>query len=216
MNELGSLQLLNVAAIIWVVWALIDMQTSKISASKDELGATETSPWSIECLLNRKEDKKRRGRSGPRTKTPADCPDCCSGTQEAAEIGRIGEVIPYSARKSRRGRPKRSLTEGYCCHNPECDYRDIRDSLIHALVADGDQPTQQGLVKQIKCQQRGSKFLVTRDTAMYGSKLSVDRVGEINRGLAEGLSISACARIFGHSRSTIHRIVRVRQRATIT
>ena len=33
--------------------------------------------------------------------------------------------------------------------------------------------------------------------------------GEITRGLAEGLSISACARVFGHSRSTIHRIARV-------
>jgi transposase-like protein/IS1 family transposase len=101
------------------------------------------------------------------------------------------------------------LTEGYACHNPECEYCGNTDSQVHALVADGDKLTQQGLVKQIKCQGCGSKFLVTRNTAMYSSKLTVERVGEINRGLAEGLSISACARVFGHSRSTIHRIARV-------
>ena len=111
--------------------------------------------------------------------------------------------------KSKRGRPKRSLTEGYCCPNPECEYRGIRDSGIHALVADGDKLTGQGLVKQIKCQWCGSKFLVTRDTAMYCSKLSAERVGGINRGLVEGLNISACVRFFGHCRVTIHRLIRV-------
>jgi len=209
MNELSLLQLLNWVAIIWVIWALIEMQTSTIGASKDEINEVQTSTQSMACVPNRKQDKRRRERSRPRTKTPADCPHCCSAAQAAKEIDRIVEVIPYAERKSRRGRPKLSLTEGYCCHNPTCEYYGIRNSLIHALVADGDQLTGQGLVKQIKCQWCGSKFLVTRDTALYGSKLSVDHVGEINRGLAEGLSISACARVFGHSRSTIHRIVRV-------
>ena len=201
---------------MWVIWALIARQTSTINAPKDEWCEDRTSTQSIECLPNRRQDKQRRERAGPRTRTPADCPHYRSTAQEAEEIDRMApqtatfsEVIPYSERKSRRGRPKRSLTEGYCCHNPKCDYRNIRDSLVHALVADGDKLTGQGLVKQIKCQWCGSKFLVTRNTAVYGSKLSVDRVGEINRGLAEGLSISACARVFGHSRSTIHRIVRV-------
>jgi IS1 family transposase len=101
------------------------------------------------------------------------------------------------------------LTEGYACHNRACEYYGHTDSQVHALVADGEKLTRQGLVKQIKCQGCGSKFLVTRNTAMYRSKLTVERVGEINRGLAEGLSISACARVFGHSRSTIHRIARV-------
>ena len=115
----------------------------------------------------------------------------------------------YSQLKSKRGRPKKSVTEGFACHDPKCPYRYITSSQIHALVEDGDKPTRQGLVKQLKCQWCKSKFMVTRDTAMRYSKLSVERVGEINRGLAEGLSISACARVFGHSRSTIHRIVRV-------
>ena len=41
---------------------------------------------------------------------------------------------------------------------------------------------------------------------MYRSRLSVDRTGAIVRALGEGLSLSACARVFKHSRSTIHRI----------
>lgn len=209
MNQLSLLQLLNLAVIIWVARELIDLQTWTSNAFEGELAGARTATQSIEWLAKTKQGKRQHARSGPRTKTPVDCPHCCTAAKEAEEIDRSCNVIPYSQRKSRRGRPKRSLTEGYCCHNPNCDYCGIRDSLIHALVADGDKPTQQGLVKQIKCQWCGSKFLVTRDTAMYGSKLSVDRVGEITRGLAEGLSISACARVFGHSRSTIHRIARV-------
>jgi len=41
---------------------------------------------------------------------------------------------------------------------------------------------------------------------MYRSKLSVDRAGEVVRTLGEGLSLSACARVFKHSRTTIHRL----------
>jgi len=143
----------------------------------------------LECLPATSRAKGQRTKKGPRTKTPDDCPHCCESATANTPVSsnNATQVVPYPQLKSKRGRPKRSLTEGYCCHNPECDYREIRDSRIHALVADGDKLTGQGLVKQIKCQWCGSKFLFTRDTAMYCSKLSVERVGEINRGLAEGV-----------------------------
>lgn len=209
MHELSLLQLLNVAAIVWVISALIEIGTWQFCTLEDEELQERVATQALECLPETKQTKRRRGQYGPRTKTPDDCPHCCETGTAMSNSDRMNAVVPYPQLKSKRGRPKRSLTEGYCCHNPQCDYREIRDSRVHALVADGDKPTGQGLVKQIKCQWCGSKFLVTRDTAMYCSKLSVDRVGEINRGLAEGLSISACARVFGHSRSTIHRLVRV-------
>jgi len=157
----------------------------------------------LECVLAASRAKRQRTKKSPRTKTPDDCPHCYESATANTEVSsnNAAQGVPSLQLKSKRGWPKRSLTEGYCCHNPECDYQGIRDSGVHALVADGDKLTGQGLIKQIKCQ--WCKFLVTRDMAMYCSKLSVERVGEINRGLAEGLSNSACARVFGHSCNTI-------------
>ena len=199
---------LYIALIVWVMWALKAIDGRTENGLGPEFGEP-SSKQALESIQKSGQSKQKRGRGGPQPRTPADCPHCCAeaetnGYPEGAQC-----VVPYSQLKSKRGRPKKSLTEGYACHDPECPYRYITSSQIHALVEDGDKPTQQGLVKQLKCQWCKSKFLVTRDTAMRYSKLSVERVGEINRGLAEGLSISACARVFGHSRSTIHRIVRV-------
>ena len=209
MHELRLLQLLNLATIIWIVLALIGQCTPILSARANETLPGQAATQALACPPKAKRNKRRYAQYGPRTKTPEDCPHCCADGVKAEKADRMNDVIPYPRRKSKRGRPKRSLTEEYCCHNPKCDYSGFRDSRLHALIADRDQLTRQGLVKQIKCQWCGSKFLVTHDTAMYCSKLSVDRVGEINHGLAEGLSISACACVFGHSRSTIHLLARV-------
>jgi hypothetical protein len=206
MNELNLWQLVSLAAIIWLLWALIKCGETQISVHDDQGPQEQSACQALEREAEPKRSRQQRGHRQPRTKTPDDCPLCCESSSVAGENIDRTAVIAYTQRKSKRGRPKRSLTEGYCCHNPACEYREIRDSHMHALVEDGNKLTGQGLVKQIKCQWCGSKFLATRDTPMYCSKLSVARVGEINRGLAEGLSISACARVFGHSRITIQRL----------
>jgi len=155
----------------------------------------------------------KRGRRMPRPHTPDDCAMCrhegvdVDNDDEAiSEAERMRRVIPYPLLKGKRGRPKTSNTEGYACLNPACDYRRITDSTIHALVGDGSQKSIQGQVQQLVCQCCGSKFVVTRNTPMYRSKLSVDRAGEVVRALGEGLSLSACARVFTHNHTTIHRL----------
>jgi hypothetical protein len=54
-------------------------------------------------------------------RTPVDCPAC---RQRAATI--VGNpppcplLTPWSAVKSRRGAPKRIVTQGFACPNPQC------------------------------------------------------------------------------------------------
>ena len=199
---------LYVALIVWVMWALKAMGGRTQNGLGPEL-AEPSSNQGLAPIQKSDQSKQKRGRRGPQPRTPEDCPHCCAEAETNAYPEGAHCVVPYSQLKSKRGRPKKSVTEGFACHDPECPYRYITSSQIHALVEDGDKLTQQGPVKQMKCQWCKSKFLVTRDTAMRNSKLSVERASEINRGLAEGLSISACARVFGHSRSSIHRIARV-------
>ena len=43
---------------------------------------------------------------------------------------------PWREGRSRRGRKKASVTEGYACDNAQCPYYGITDPAIHALVAD--------------------------------------------------------------------------------
>ena len=208
MNMEQVITIMYVALIVWVMWTLKALDGRSQNRLGPEL-AEASIKRGLEPIQKSDQSKQKRERRGPQPRTPEDCPHCCAETGANVYPDGAQCVIPYSQLKSKRGRPKKSVTEGFACHDPQCPYRYITSSQIHAMVEDGDKLTQQGLVKQLKCQWCKSKFLVTRDTAMRYSKLSVERVGEINRGLAEGLSISACARVFGHSRSTIHRIARV-------
>jgi|GEM_PF-653934 len=207
--------------IILTLWLIKQLDSRPASANNDftleTAVATTTGNVALVPVATAKQSKQKRGRRIPRPHTPDDCvmcrheavdagKDAGKDAEDISEAERIRRVIPYPLLKGNRGRPKTSNTEGYACLDPACDYRRITDSKIHALVADGSQKSIQGNVQQLVCQSCGGKFLVTRNTPMYRSKLSVDRTGEVVRALGEGLSLSACARVFKHSRTTIHRI----------
>ena len=59
-------------------------------------------------------------------KSPKDCPGCMSGI-ELAILKLNQDVIPYSHRKSTRGRSKHLATQGHACPNPDCDYFGVTD-----------------------------------------------------------------------------------------
>jgi hypothetical protein len=105
--------------------------------------------------------RKQRKKSQPRQlkpKTPKDCPDCRMGVELMVVKPRT-DVIPYSQRKSSRGRMKRLSTEGHACPNPDCEYFGVVDHQLHALVGDG----KRGKLKPIqywKCQHCEKRFFV--------------------------------------------------------
>lgn len=80
----------------------------------------------------------------------------------------------------------------------------ITDSQVHALVADGHH----GRTDQIQdfvCQACGHRVSARRDTALFHLKTPPARIGEVLSALAEGLSVGAAVRVFGHGEATITR-----------
>ena len=81
--------------------------------------------------------EKRPRRMRPRT--PEDCPYC--GEEHESHCHPLVRLrqhpVPYTERKSRRGRPKEKQTEEYCCWNLACEYYGIRNADVHAIVSDG-------------------------------------------------------------------------------
>jgi len=73
-----------------------------------------------------------------RPRTPNDCSHCraAAGTLPATPA-RV--VVPYAQRKSPRGplREKHVDTRGQACPNPDCDYHNVADPAVHALVGYG-------------------------------------------------------------------------------
>ncbi len=133
-------------------------------------------------------------------RTPDDCPACRAaqpGLQPAST-----SLTPYSQTKSPRGRRKRIATAGYACPNPDCRYYSITDDQIHALVGYGGHG-QQEYIQDLKCQACQTKFSVRYGTVLYRLKTPARRVGEVLSALAEGLSVGAAVRVFGHGEFTI-------------
>jgi hypothetical protein len=133
-------------------------------------------------------------------RTPDDCPAC-----RAAQLSRTPSAvlpIPYTCTKSPRGRKKRIATAGYACPNSDCLYYGITDEQIHALVGCGGHGRQE-YIRDLKCQSCRTKFSVRYGTALYRLKTPARRVGEVLSALAEGLSVGAAVRVFGHGEFTI-------------
>jgi IS1 family transposase len=153
-----------------------------------------------------------RGRTGTVTatvqrllqpRTPDDCPSCCRQTITQAENATTRTlVMPWREMKSRRGAPKRIDTAGFACPNRTCTYYRIFDAQIHALVGDGAHGKCER-IQTLRCQACGTTFSTRRDTPLYGLKTASQRVGEVLTALAEGLSIAAAVRVFGHRHATI-------------
>ena len=136
-------------------------------------------------------------------RTPDDCPACrCQHAQPAPRPAPSPAVRPWKELKSRRGAPKRIPTDGFACPNHACAYHGITDAQLHALVGDGTHGTHER-IQTFRCQACRTTFTSRRHTPLYRLKTSSARVAEVLTALAEGLTVAAAVRVFGHSEGTI-------------
>lgn len=135
-------------------------------------------------------------------RTPDQCPKCRQATLSPSVSPVPPPVRPWSELKSRRGAPKRIATDGFACPNHACLYYRIADERVHALVGDGTHGKQERF-QTFRCQACGTTFSSRRDTPLYCLKTPSTRVAEVLCALAEGLTVAAAARVFGHSEGAI-------------
>jgi len=136
-------------------------------------------------------------------KSPKDCPSCQSGIELAILKPHLN-VIPYSQRKSTRGRRKRSATQGHACPNPACDYFGVTDQRLHAVFGDG----KRGIDRHIqywKCQWCDKRFSSRLHTPLYRLKTAENCIVLVLMLLAEGGDISVQVRCSGHGEAAITR-----------
>jgi IS1 family transposase/transposase-like protein len=138
-----------------------------------------------------------------RPKTPAAC-SACRLAQTSSTVPPLRPIRPWREGRSRRGAPRRVSTAGYACRQPACPYAGITDATLHALVADGHHGRGER-IQDFRCQACGSKITSRWGTALYELKTPPTRIGEVLGALAEGLSIGAAVRVFGHREATITR-----------
>jgi IS1 family transposase/transposase-like protein len=110
--------------------------------------------------------------------------------------------VPYTQRKSRRGRRKTVNTYGQACPNPDCNYYQVSDPAVHALVGYGHHG-RHDRIQDFYCQACHKKFSARRHTALYGLKTPAAPIALVLHAIAEGLSVQATARVFQLSDTTV-------------
>jgi transposase-like protein len=135
-------------------------------------------------------------------RTPEDCPVCRQQAAPTATALARPHLTPWSAVKSRRGAPKRIATQGFACPNRTCAYYRITDAQVHALSGDGTHGRCER-IQTLRCQACGATCSTRRDTPLYRLKTASQRVAEVLTALAQGLSVAAAVRVFGHRHATI-------------
>ncbi|MCB8945281.1 MAG: IS1 family transposase [Ardenticatenaceae bacterium] len=146
-----------------------------------------------------------RQRHKPRSlkpKAPDDCP-ACNQLLSLLPSRPKPEVVPWSERKSPRGRRKTIDSNGFACLNPVCAYFAIADAQIHALVSNGRRGNQK--IRYWKCQACGGCRTSRYGTPLYYLKTPLAHVTMVMTALSEGVDISACVRIFENHHPTISR-----------
>ncbi len=136
-------------------------------------------------------------------RSPDDCPACRAqaGSPASDPLSRL-PVRPWCEWKSRRGAPKRIITQGFACPTPTCAYYRLTDARVHALVGDGTHGKLER-IQTFRCQACGATFSARRHTPLYRIKTPAHRVGQVLTALAEGLNVSGAVRVFGHRHATI-------------
>ena len=147
--------------------------------------------------------KQQRGPRQLRPRSPEDCPKCNDWLSWLPRRPRR-EVVPWSQKKSPRGRKKEIDTTGYACLNILCDYFGVTDAAIHALVGDGMRGVNKDIL-YLRCQCCGKRKTSRAGTPMYYLKTSLHEVAMVVTALSEGVDISSATRIFGFHHSTISR-----------
>jgi transposase-like protein len=94
------------------------------------------------------------------------------------------------------------VTDGHSCNNPACQYYQITDSHLHALVGYGKHYGAD-VTQYFKCQACGTKVTARWNTPMYDLKTPARRVQEVLTATSEGVDIAAASRIFQHDERTI-------------
>jgi len=139
-------------------------------------------------------------------RTPDDCSACRQPATGRASSTAVQPIVtPWSAVRSRRGAMGRINTHGFACPTHTCPtivsgtQRSTRwSAMVHtALRAHSDVA-----VPSLPYDgARGAGTLWV--TPLYCRKTASQRVGEVLTALAEGLSVSAAVRVFGHRHATI-------------
>ncbi len=137
---------------------------------------------------------------------PDDCPACRRHGMLPQAAPAPPPPRPWREVKSRRGAPKRIATDGFACPNAACRYYRITDATVHALVGDGTHGKTER-IQTLRCQACGTTFSTRRQTPLYRLKTASQRIGLVLAALAEGLSVAAAGRVFGHTEETITRWV---------
>jgi IS1 family transposase len=180
-SDSGWFVLLFVGVLIWLIGVWHDRQHPQVQTAVTTSGQRLLKP-----------------------RTPHDCPCCRLQTTLEATSQLRPPVTPWRERKSRRGAPKRIATQGFACPNHMCMYYQITDAQIHALVGDGAHGRCER-IQTLRCQACNTTFSTRRDTPLYRLKTSSQQVAVVLTALAEGLSLSAAVRVFGHRHATITR-----------
>jgi hypothetical protein len=178
-----SLVLLLVVALTWLMWIWRRLHAQGRTAAITTL--------------------QRLRPKATRPRTPDACPACRQllATPTPTTSLRL-PVTPWREVKSRRGAPKPIDTAGFACPNRACASYRITDAQVHALVGDGTHRRCER-IQTLRCQACGATFSARRDTPLYQLKTASQRVGEVLTALAEGLSVAAAVRAFGHRHATI-------------
>jgi transposase-like protein len=138
-----------------------------------------------------------------RAREPNDCQDCRLAAGEVGP-GRSQARRPWSAVKSRCGRPKTHDSSGQACMNPFCEYYWDTDPEFHALRWDG-QRNKCEATDQWECGACGDKHTARLGTPMYRLKTSSEQVGLATHLAMKGLTIADISEVLGHSPATITR-----------
>jgi hypothetical protein len=133
---------------------------------------------------------------------PDDCPACHQAPAPTSESGLRLPVQPWREIKSRRGAPKRINTPGFACPNRRCHDDHITDADVHAVVGAGPHGRHER-IQTFRCQACTTTFSARLHTPLYRLKTRSQRVGEVLTALAEGLDISAAARVVGQRHATM-------------
>ena len=145
--------------------------------------------------------KKRRAAAKLKPHSPESCPLCMRGYHHFPRKPHR-DVVPWKDLKEPSGRKKKIDTTGYACMNPDCQYRGVTDPEVHALVSDGCRGVRKDIL-YLRCQACGTRQTSRLDTPMKDLKTPVEQVAMVMTAMAEGLSISSAARVFGHHPATI-------------
>ena len=180
----GDISALIATLVVWTLWVLFLWYCPRRPQMEPPSAKTAT----LQRLL--------------KPRTPDDCPACRRHDVLPQAAPAPPRPRPWCQVKSRRGAPKRIATDGFACLNAACLYYRITDATVHALVGDGTHGTHEH-IQTFRCQACRRTFTSRRDTPLYRLKTASSRVAEVLSALAEGLSVAAAVRVFGHGEQTI-------------